>query len=250
VIELPDPPAGADPDALDRYDLRMAGWIHRVVSLLAANGVLVAIARPEALSRSMTYTLEACLSPLHIFAAQDGKRQILAVLGTLRGSRGRVVRHHGAIAERARPLEQAEPGLVTLPPAPAKPPVFAAAVLTWEQAAAEAAKHGVWVDPQLVSALRAAKPWDLHPLMPLARGHLGQLIAAGAFNNVLLIGPDGRPILIKGRTDKIRRTHEDGPARTIREAFRTSVVTLDPATGTFRVVDASGAPPGARDANG
>jgi len=78
--------------------------------------------------------------------------------------------------------------------------------------------------------------------MPLARGHLGQLIAAGAFNNVLLTGPDGRPILIKGRTDKIRRSHEDGPAHTIREAFRTSVVALDPATGAFRILDASGDP--------
>ncbi len=245
VIELPDPPAASDADSLDRHDFRISGWIRRAVTALAPGGVFLGLGRAETFTRAVAYTLETYLAPLHVFSAQEAGTAVLVVLGL--ASRGpaqkRAVHHQTPLADRAQPLYRATAALATLPAAPEKPPVFAAASLTWEQATTEAAKHGVWADPAFAHQLRAGRPWDLHPLMPLSRGHLGQLIAAGAFDNVLLTGPDGRPILVKGRTDKIRRSHEDGPARTTREAFRTSVVTFDPASGEFCVLGAGGDPP-------
>jgi hypothetical protein len=244
VIELPDPPAASDADSLDRHDVRISGWIRRAAAALVPGGVFLGIGRSGTFTRAVAHTLETYLTPLRVFSAQEAGTAVLAVLGL--ASRGpaqkRAVRHQTSLADRAQPLSRATVALATLPAAPEKPPVFAAASLTWEQDTTEAATHGVWADPTFAPQLRAGRPWDLHPLMPLSRGHLGQLIAAGAFDNVLLPGPDGRPVLVKGRTDKIRRSHEDGPARTTREAFRTSVVIVDPASGEFQVLEAGGDP--------
>jgi hypothetical protein len=237
VIELPDPPETADADLLERHDLRACGWIRRAATALAPGGVLIAAGRQDAFTAPVCRTLERLLAPLHVFSASSG---ILVVLGAALGPGGRVALHRAALADRARPLERTPEGIVRLPAAPAAPPAFAAATLTWEQAADEAERHGVWSDPAFASDLRRRRPWDIRPLTPLARGHLGQLVAAGAFDNVLLAGPGGRPLLVRGRTHKIRRTREDGSARTTREAFRTSVVTLDPATGEFQVLEAGG----------
>ncbi len=82
--------------------------------------------------------------------------------------------------------------------------------------------------------------------MPLARGHLGQLIACGAFNNALLQAPDG-PVLVKGQTRTLRTETEsrDEPTAkgepathvtTMRDAFTTTVTLLHLVTGEIESV--------------
>ena len=77
--------------------------------------------------------------------------------------------------------------------------------------------------------------------MPLRRGHLAVLIAAGFLNNILLEA-DGRRVLVKGRTYKESVPVESGdPEVEIeREVLRTSVVALDLHTGRFDVVQQNG----------
>lgn len=89
----------------------------------------------------------------------------------------------------------------------------------------------------------------MRPLMPLRRGHLAVLIAAGFLNNILLqadpstgSGRAGRHVLVKGRTYKESVPVESGdPEVEIeREVLRTSVVALDLRTGRFDVIQQSG----------
>ena len=63
--------------------------------------------------------------------------------------------------------------------------------------------------------------------MPLRRGHIAMLVAAGFLNNLVLEG-DGRRILVKGRTSKEMEMVEDSPEKEVhREKLRTTVVALD-----------------------
>lgn len=86
----------------------------------------------------------------------------------------------------------------------------------------------------------------MRPLMPLRRGHLAVLIAAGFLNNILLeadpsasSGQAPRRLAVKGRTYKELVPVESGdPEVEIeREVLRTSVVALDLRTGRFEVIE-------------
>jgi len=85
----------------------------------------------------------------------------------------------------------------------------------------------------------------VRPLMPLRRGHLAVLIAAGFLNSILLeadpstgSGQAPRRILMKGRTCKEMVPVESGdPAVEVeREVLRTSVVALDLRSGVSEVI--------------
>jgi hypothetical protein len=73
--------------------------------------------------------------------------------------------------------------------------------------------------------------------MPLRKGHLALLIAAGMLNNVVL-SQNGERLLVKGRTHKelvpVESADEDTEVQ--REVIRTSVVVLDLDTGALQVV--------------
>jgi hypothetical protein len=82
----------------------------------------------------------------------------------------------------------------------------------------------------------------VRPLMPLRKGHLALLIAAGLLNNVLLC-QDRQRVLVKGRISKelvpVEGDHEESTIE--HEVLRTSVVVLDLETGAFEIVDQGGA---------
>ena len=69
--------------------------------------------------------------------------------------------------------------------------------------------------------------------LPLRRGHLAMLVAAGFLDN-LCLEANGQRLLVKGRTAKelvlVTRTREQEVRR---ERLRTTVVALDLATGTI-----------------
>ncbi len=94
-------------------------------------------------------------------------------------------------------------------------------------AAVEARRSGLWTNTDITDSLWPAGDARTRPLMPLRRGHIAMLVAAGFLNNLVLEG-DGRRILVKGRTSKEMELVEDSPEKEVhREKLKTTVVALD-----------------------
>ncbi len=136
------------------------------------------------------------------------------------------------------PLQDAptEP-MLAVPALPGGDVLFASLFFDPVQAAAEAGRRGVWIPPQPAEQLWPPDERPVRPLMPLRRGHLALLIAAGMLNNVVL-SQNGERLLVKGRTHKelvpVESADEDTEVQ--REVIRTSVVVLDLDTGALQVV--------------
>ena len=125
------------------------------------------------------------------------------------------------------------------PPAlPGGEVLFAPLFFDPAQAAAEAQQRGVWASPQLTEQLWPPDERPVRPLMPLRKGHLALLIAAGMLNNVAL-ERDGRRVLVKGRTykDLVATPSDDDTTLVEREVLRTSVMLLDLGTGALQAVE-------------
>ena len=105
-------------------------------------------------------------------------------------------------------------------------------------AAAEARRSGLWQSPQVTDALWPQEDVRTRPLMPLRRGHLAMLVAAGFLDNLELESGDSR-ILVKGRTAKEMILVDETPDKEVyRERMRTTVVALDLQTGEISDIDA------------
>lgn len=124
------------------------------------------------------------------------------------------------------------------PSLPAGDILFGSLFFDPQQAAAEAWRRGVWTQPQVAEQLWPPEERPVQPLMPLRRGHLALLIAAGLLNNVALEA-DGRRVLVKGRTRKVfvERESSDPDTAVEREVLETSVLVLDLQTGGLERVD-------------
>ena len=113
------------------------------------------------------------------------------------------------------------------------PPVTAAGDILFTRrtvdpvaAAAEARRSGLWTNPQITDALWPAREDRTRPLMPLRRGHMAMLVAAGFLDN-LQLEADGQHILVKGRTSKEMVLVDDTPEKEVfRERLKTTVVAL------------------------
>ena len=110
---------------------------------------------------------------------------------------------------------------------PAGDVLFATRTVDPVAAAAEARRSGLWTSPAVTDSLWPAGDLRTRPLMPLRRGHMAMLVAAGFLDN-LCLESEGRRILVKGRTSKefvlVEATEEK---ETYRERLRTTVVSLD-----------------------
>ena len=94
-------------------------------------------------------------------------------------------------------------------------------------AAAEARRSGLWASTEITDTLWPARDTRTRPLMPLRRGHMAMLVAAGFLDN-LCLEAEGRRILVKGRTSKEMVMVEDSPEKEVhREKLKTTVVALD-----------------------
>ena len=94
-------------------------------------------------------------------------------------------------------------------------------------AAAEARRTGLWASTEITDSLWPAKDNRTRPLMPLRRGHMAMLVAAGFLDN-LVLESDGKRILVKGKTGKEMVLVEDTPEKEVyRERLVTTVVSLD-----------------------
>ena len=109
--------------------------------------------------------------------------------------------------------------------------LFATRTVDPVAAAEESRRSGLWVSAQVTDALWPAEDARTRPLMPLRRGHLAMLAAAGFLDN-LQLEADGVRILVKGKTSKEMVLVESTPEKeTYRERLRTTVVALDLNTG-------------------
>lgn len=151
-----------------------------------------------------------------------------------------------------------EAELPPLPDGPDGPPVVVPALpggevlfapLAFDPALAthEAHVRGVWAQPAFAEQIWPPDERPVRPLMPLRRGHLALLIAAGLLNNVALRHGDRR-ILVKGRTrkDLVRVESDDADTEVQREVLRTSVVVLDLDSGAIEVIEHGGNTTGER----
>ncbi len=94
-------------------------------------------------------------------------------------------------------------------------------------AATEARRSGLWASTEITDSLWPAKDNRTRPLMPLRRGHMAMLVAAGFLDN-LVLESEGKRILVKGRTSKEMIMVEDSPEKEVyRERLKTTVVALD-----------------------
>jgi SAM-dependent methyltransferase len=135
------------------------------------------------------------------------------------------------------PVGMVEP-LYDPPHLSAGPVLFASQIFDPEAAAEEARRSGLWASTALADRLWPAEERRVRPLMPLRRGHVAVLIAAGFLNNILLEA-EGRRVLVKGRTYKetIPVESDDPDVEIEREVLRTSVVALDLRSGRFEVIE-------------
>ena len=125
-----------------------------------------------------------------------------------------------ALPSRAHPEYSA-------PAAPSGDILFATRTVDPVAAAAEARRSGLWTSTEITDTLWPAGDYRTRPLMPLRRGHMAMLVAAGFLDN-LCLEADDRRILVKGRTSKEMELVEDSPEREVhRERLRTTVVALD-----------------------
>jgi predicted RNA methylase len=129
---------------------------------------------------------------------------------------------------------------VAVPALPRGEVLFAPLAFDPRLAAQEARRRGVWAQPAFAEQLWPPDERPVRPLMPLRRGHLALLLAAGLLNNAVL-RQDGRRVLVKGRSRKeLVRTESDDETEVQVEVLRTSVVVLDLASGAVEVVEQGG----------
>lgn len=125
--------------------------------------------------------------------------------------------------------------------APAAPPgdvLFATRTVDPEAAASEARRSGLWTNPDVTDSLWPAEDRRERPLMPLRRGHMAMLVAAGFLDN-LVLESDDRRVLVKGRTAKRMTLAEDLPEKEVyREQLETTVVALDLGSGAIEDIAA------------
>ena len=216
---------------------------------LAPGGLLVFIVPQVRLAQSARY-LASRFEALRCYRFQDPEydayRQCV-VLGRRRATQT-IARDAQAQVEAWATgplLELPSPGgtapVYELPALPAGPVVFASQFFEPGTAAAEARERGLWTNSALVERFWPAGERPVRPLMPLRRGHLAVLIAAGFLDNVMI--DDGtRRVLVKGRITKVSRPVEsaDPDVEVEREFLRTSVVMLDLETGEFEDIEQGG----------
>lgn len=108
-----------------------------------------------------------------------------------------------------------------------------------DEALVEALNAGVWRSREWSEWLEPPEELDmLRPLMPLKKGHLAMLIAAGLLQNLVLQNGD-EVLLIKGRTYKVSEQVEgdDESEEVVRDRFVTEIVALNLTNGEVQRLD-------------
>jgi predicted RNA methylase len=164
-------------------------------------------------------------------------------------------------------LQQCRNGLPVLPESPSAEERYALSTFSEDDrfyfrgteinpqdALAEAIAAGAWNSSEWQAWLTPTTNLSaFRPLMPLKKGHLAMLIAAGLMQNLLLTneqmtneqmtnGQKGQRLLVKGRTYKVQEQvqSDDEDEEILRDRFVTEIVALDLTSGEHeRIAESS-----------
>ena len=115
-----------------------------------------------------------------------------------------------------------------------QPIIFTTRSIDPVAAATEARHSGLWASPAITDKFWPQEVTLARPLMPLRKGHMAQLVAAGFLDNLSLQTGDER-ILVKGRTTKVMETVEENDEKTVKQdKMRTTIITLNLDTGEIQ----------------
>jgi SAM-dependent methyltransferase len=213
---------------------------------LCAGGLLLYVVPQQRLATSARY-LAGHYSDLACYRFPDGEYEAFQQVVLFGRKREAPV---AAADLKATVDEWSTAALPELPPAGLGGPRYALPALTPgevlftsqffdpDEAAREARRAGLWANAALAERLWPPEERPVMPLMPLRKGHLAVLIAAGFLNNIQLRAGKRR-VLVKGRTYKelVRVYSPDPEVEVRREVLRTSVMTLDLRSGDFEVIE-------------
>ena len=129
------------------------------------------------------------------------------------------------------PLEPLDTPLHILKPKPPSDITFITRMANPITSAKEARTHGMWSHARTTEALWPTETPKTRPLMPLRKGHMAVLMAAGFLNN-LSLEADGHTVLVKGTTKKEDYlADEDEHSVTYRQRVTATITTLNMTTG-------------------
>jgi predicted RNA-binding Zn-ribbon protein involved in translation (DUF1610 family) len=114
-----------------------------------------------------------------------------------------------------------------------------------EEVLEELKTAGVWAGKQWADLLTPRPRQTVQPLMPLRRGHIAMVLAAGLLDN-MTVQRGGTKLLVKGRLHKVQKDITDAADREkeqyrTREQFEASITTLDLHTGQVTTLADEGA---------
>ena len=222
------------PTLLDSEDKRTEhAFLTHCTRYLTEGGLLLFIVPKQRLSVSARY-LSSHYRDIRCWAFPSPEREVFDQVVLVGRRKGEPSPDFYA-EEQVRDWAEGEPEEFSPRPYPVyDPPVvpagdilFATRTVDPLAAVAEARKSGLWASQEVRDSLWPAQDQRTRPLMPLRRGHMAMLVAAGFLDN-LVLEADGRRILVKGRTTKeLVLAEETESTEVYRERLRTTVVALD-----------------------
>ena len=225
-----------------RFFSKATGW-------LQTNGILIFVIPQQILRlKRIAEPLLSWYADLRVFAFPAEHRRFgeVVIFGRKRSRRqalfddAKLKQFQALHAAELTPIDEADVVVYELPRihVPTTQLTFLPQTLTSADILSEVQQHGITTLPAY-QRLITAPPNLLHdfrPLMPLRKGHLANLIAAGFLNNQRIEREGELPLLIKGLTFKNTRTreyHEQKGEDTqkvteLTESFNTVINTLAP----------------------
>ena len=211
---------------------------------LAEDGLLVFIVPRRRLAVSARF-LASHFWKLRCWAFPAPEREVFDQV-VLIGYRRREPKLDEYALERVREWSEGEPEELYpstypelhAPTTPAGEVLFAPRTVDPTAAAVEARRSGLWTSTEITDSLWPSCSQNTRPLMPLRRGHMAMLTAAGFLDN-LCLQADGQRILVKGRTTKEKVLAEStAETETYQERLKTTVVALDLGDGEITDIEA------------
>ena len=184
-------------------------WLHHMTGTLKVNGLMILVIQEEQCSFKLKQYLFAHFRRLHFFRFPEEEYERFNQIIVL-GTRGQTSKTRYEIDRLAgTSIQWDELGspdtetTITLPAGSTTADVFYSDWIDPEDQLREVREHGIWHDPAVHNALHFPAQQLCTPLMPVRKGHLVRMIAAGLLNNSL-ITTDTRRWAIKGSTTKTK----------------------------------------------
>jgi len=236
-----NPPYDAGAAADNGYELKFLKELDRT---LVPTGVLVYLVPIDRLAPAAGY-IAGRYEQVRVWKFPTGEYEVYEQVAVV----GRRRKGHQRDDQLEAYLQAAGKGLLSLDELPAEGhapfavPRLPKTAMTFESADVDEdallevlnGKYSAWNHPGLQEGLWPSAVYRANPLMPLQRGHLALLLAAGYLDNCLIETAEGS-LLVKGQIQKTVEEIENDPdagRRRERERLLVSVNVLNVSRGTF-----------------